>query len=475
MENIIGRKKEIQILDKIVASNKSEFVALYGRRRVGKTYLVREYFNYNFDFQLIGLANANTQQQLLNFHVGLNRQVQRESDSPPKNWFMAFQRLMDYLESKPTQQKKIIFLDELPWLDTPRSDFLISLEHFWNSWATNRRDIILITCGSAASWMINELINNHGGLHNRVTQRMKIHPFNLHETELMLKSKSNVLDRYQILLLYMAMGGIPYYLDAVSSNKSAAQNIEEMCFTAGGFLTTEFQNLFASLFRNASKHETIIFALSSKKKGLTRKEISKLTGIKSGGTMTTLLNELEESGFISRYTQFNKKSSNMLYRLSDFYSLFYLRFIKDKRTDFENVWISALDSPAQRAWTGYAFEQVCMAHIPQIKKALGVAAIQTKASSWRSKASDPGAQIDLVIDRRDQVINLCELKFSINPFSISKSYAENLRNKVSSFRDETQTRKALFLTFVSTYGLTQNPYTTALVQNDISMDALFEA
>lgn len=474
MDSIIGREREIQQLQKVKESKKSEFVALYGRRRVGKTYLVREFFQYKFDFQLTGLANATTEQQLTNFHVTLQRQSDLTFQKVPSTWFEAFQRLIDVLEKVNEDRKKIIFLDELPWFDTFRSDFMISLEHFWNSWATNRKDILLITCGSAASWMINKLINNHGGLHNRVTERIKIHPFNLRETELLLKSKQNVLDRYQILQLYMVMGGIPFYLDAVSPEKSAAQNIEELCFRKGALLATEFQNLFASLFKNPVHHEAIISALSTKAKGMTRKEISKVTGIKTGGSLTKFLLELEESGFISQYTPFNAKKKDHLFRLSDFYSLFYLKFIKNNTNYNEGVWLNAIDNTSQRAWAGYAFEQICLAHVSQIKKALGISGIISQSFSWKSSSSEQGAQVDLVIDRRDQVVNLCEVKYSINSFLITKAYADNLRNKIGTFRRETQTKKALFLTMITTFGLERNAHAASLVQNEITMDALFD-
>ncbi len=474
MNDIIGREKEIKQLDKVKESHKSEFVALYGRRRVGKTFLVREYFQYQFDFQLTGLANANTTQQLTNFHLGLQRQAKISFDEKPENWLEAFQRLIDHLETIEENRKKVIFWDELPWFDTRNSDFLMALEHFWNSWATNRKDIILVTCGSAASWMINELISNHGGLHNRVTERIKIHPFTLQETERMLQSKNNVLDRYQILQLYMVMGGIPYYLDAVSPEKSAAQNIEELCFRKGALLESEFQNLFASLFKKPENYEMIIAGLATKAKGMTRKELTEVTGLKTGGSLTKRLNELEESGFITPYTLFNKKSKSVLYRLSDFYSLFYLKFIKNNTHYDEGIWINAIDNPRQRAWAGYAFEQICLAHIPQIKKALGISGVISYASSWKSTKSLKGAQIDLVIDRRDQVVNLCEVKYSINPYLITKAYSDNLRNKIGTFRSETKTRKAIFLTMITTYGLERNKHSTSLVQNEITMDDLFE-
>lgn len=473
MNAIIGRKKEMKQLDRVVASTKSEFVALYGRRRVGKTFLVREYFQYTFDFQLTGLANANTRQQLTNFQVSINRQFSNEIEGELPNWFQAFQHLIDHLESIEEVRKKVVFLDELPWLDTAKSDFMMALENFWNAWASNRKDIILITCGSAASWMINKLINNHGGLHNRVTYRMNIEPFTLKETELMLKSRQNVMNRYQILQIYMVMGGIPFYLDAVSPEKSAAQNIDELCFSKGALLATEFQNLFASLFKQSNRHESIILALSTKRKGLTRNEISLLSGINSGGSLSTLLNELEESGFISTYSQFNKKAKDTVYRLSDFYSIFYLKHIKTNNYG-EGTWLNAIDSPAQRAWAGLAFEQVCLAHIPQIKKALGIGGVISHSSSWKSKQVENGAQIDLVVDRRDQVINLCEIKYSLHPYKISKDYADKLLNKVGVFKTETKTKKAIFLTMISTYGLEKNKHSASLVQQEITMDALFE-
>lgn len=474
MKDLIGRVKEVEQLSKVVASNKSEFVAVYGRRRVGKTFLIREYFNYSFDFQLTGLANATTEQQLTNFYVALQRQSALAFENMPTNWFTAFQKLIDHLENITDKRKKIVFLDELPWLATLRSDFLIALEHFWNSWATNRKDIVLIGCGSAASWMINQLINNHGGLHNRVTERIKVHPFTLRETELLLQSKKNVLDRYQILQLYMVMGGIPYYLDAVSPTKSAAQNIEDMCFRKGAILSTEFQNLFASLFKNAAKYEQIITALATKTKGMTRKELTQATGMKSGGSMTKRLTELEESGFISRYSPFGNKAKYALYRLSDFYSFFYLKFIKHNTNYNEGVWINSLDNPKQRTWAGYAFEQICLAHVPQIKKALGISGIFSQSSAWQSTQTSKGAQIDLVIDRRDQVVNLCEIKYSINPYIITKAYADNLRNKLAIFKMETKTRKSLFLTMITTYGLVSNQYANSLIQNDLKMEVLFQ-
>jgi AAA+ ATPase superfamily predicted ATPase len=472
MNEFIGRKRELSVLKSLVTSNRSEFVAVYGRRRVGKTFLIRQAFNQKFTFQVTALANAKLSQQLINFHIALQKVNPIEENPIADSWMTAFQQLTLYLESV-REKRKIIFFDELPWFDTHGSGFIQALEHFWNSWASARNDIILIVCGSATSWMINKLINNRGGLYNRVNKRMRLAPFTLNECELYLQSKNSVLDRYQIVQLYMVFGGIPFYWDEVLPGMSAAQNINDICFSENGLLRNEFPNLFRSLFKNDEKHKEIIMVIAKKAKGLTRDEILSATGLPNAGSSTRLLLELEESGFIRKYIPFGKKQRNSLYQLVDFYSLFYLQFINSVSPVDQVNWLSYIDSPRYRAWSGYAFEQVALYHLPQIKNALGIAGVQTSVSSWRSMKLGSGAQIDLVVDRRDQVINLCEMKFSINPFHIDKKYADELRNKIGVFKQETRTRKSVFLTIITTFGLKTNDHSAGLVQNDLSMDCLF--
>lgn len=469
--HIIGRSKEIELLNEKLTSDKPEFIALYGRRRIGKTYLVRNVFEDKFTFRLTGVAQATLQEQLANFNMAMLEQYPQAGHKNANNWMEAFQQIKQVIE-KSKQKKKIIFIDELPWFDTAHSRFIQALEHFWNSWASNRKDVLLVVCGSAASWMINKLINNKGGLHNRVTQRLKIEPFTLNECQDLLKHKKITLEHYQLIQLYMALGGIPFYWDAIKKGMSAPQHINKLCFEPNGLLKDEFNKLFKSLFAKAERHEAIVTALAKKSKGLTREEISKESKIPTGGNLTDLLDELEESGFIRRYIPFGKQSRNSLYQLCDFFTLFHIKFIKRQKIFDENYWLNMIDSPKHRAWSGYAFEQVCLAHIPQIKKALGISGIETETSSWKSTQSKDGAQIDLVIDRRDGVINLCEMKFSISPFIIDKKYDAELRNKVGSFRTETQTKKSVFLTMLTTYGLQNNSY-AGNVQNDFKMDILF--
>lgn len=470
---MIGRENEKRILEEKRKSARSEFVALYGRRRVGKTFLVRHIFENKFTFSITGLSNANQKQQLDNFNSTIKKQYPKERFVQATKWTEAFDQI-SHLINRSKQKKKVIFIDELPWFDTAHSGFISAMEHFWNDWATKRKDVLLIVCGSAASWMINKLINNRGGLHNRVTQRIKVEPFTLQECKAFMTSKNIRLDNYQLVQLYMVLGGIPFYWDEVKKGQSATQNINRICFAANGLLLMEFANLYKSLFDKAERHEAIVYSLAKKGKGLTRDEISAESGLPRGGSLTRLLDELEESGFIRRYIPFGKKSRNTLYQLCDFFSLFHLRFIKGRKTFDKDHWVKLIDSPKYRAWSGFAYEQVCMSHIPQIKKALGISGIETESSSWRSSNTTNGAQIDLLIDRRDGVINICEMKFSVGSFIIDKKYNNELLNKVNVFKLETAAKKSIFLTMITTFGLQTNAY-SGNVQNDLNMDVLFHA
>lgn len=471
---LIGRKKEIELLKRTKDSYKSEFLILYGRRRVGKTFLVNQFFDGQFTFRMTALANATTKQQLLNFHTALlTFDSGLAASSPPSSWFTAFQ-LVIKLAEKDQRARKVIFFDELPWFDTHGADFLSALEHFWNSWASLRNDILLISCGSAASWMINNLIRNKGGLHNRVTERILLQPFTLAETEAFLQAKGAEYGRYQLLELYMAMGGVPFYLENIQTNRSVAQNIDRMFFSPAGLLRLEYDSLYQSLFKKSDKHVSVVEALAQRPRGMLRKELISRSALSEGGAASALLNELEHSGFIKRYVPFGKKKRYVIHRLSDPYSLFYLTFVKDSKAQGEGAWLSRLNNPQWRAWSGQAFEYICMNHIDAIKKHLGISGVYTEVSPWRSQQVEPGAQIDMLIDRNDRVINICEMKFSEAPFSITKAYAEQLANKLTAFRTETNTRKTLFLTMITTFGLQPNPYALRLVKDSLDMNALFD-
>lgn len=468
---LIGRVHEHELLERKYQSDKSEFVALYGRRRVGKTFLVRSVFKQRFTFQLTGLSGANLKTQLQNFNYAVQEQHPLIQLEPFSSWMEAFQVLKKIIE-KSRQKKKVIFMDELPWLDTQHSGFIQALEHFWNSWASARKDVLLVVCGSAASWMIHKLINNKGGLHNRITLRIRVEPFTLKECASFMKYKKVQLDHYQLIQLYMVLGGIPFYWDEVQKGMSTAQNINRLCLMPEGLLSNEFSNLFKSLFNRTERHEAIVEALAKKNMGLSREELIAHTGIANGGNFTRLLQELEESGFIRKYIPFGKKNRDSLFQLCDFYSLFYMKFLQLHKRTTERDWMKMIDNPAYRAWSGYAFEQVCLMHSKEIKKALGISGVETSEFSWRSSLDSNGAQIDLLIDRRDGVINLCEMKFAMHPFTIDKKYAAELRNKLGVFKHETNTRKALFLTMITTFGTKKNLYSDD-IQNELDMRIFF--
>ena len=469
---IIGRKEEQQILHSAAQSENSEFVAVYGRRRVGNTYLIRETFGYKFTFQHTGLAKGNTKEQLFSFAISL-RDAGYDDFPIPKSWLEAFSLLSTYLKNS-TDEKKIVFLDELPWMDTPRSNFISAFEHFWNGWASARKDIVLIICGSATSWIINKVINDHGGLHNRVTKQIALQPFTLKECEMFAESKGLEMSRYQLAECYMVLGGIPYYWSLLEKGLSLAQNIDKIIFAKNGKLSNEFNQLYASLFKSPEQYIDIVTALGKKKAGMTREEIIAATDKYSNGALSKVLDELEYCGFIRKYNGFDKKSKQAIYQLIDNYTLFYFKFIQQNENNDEHFWSASIDSAMHRAWSGLAFERLCMAHTQQIKAALGIAGVLSNVYSWRKEADETsdGAQIDLLIDRKDQVVNLCEMKYSLSEYAIDAEYEQKLRNKKSAFINTTNTRKAVHLTMVTTFGIKANAH-SGIVQNEITLEDLF--
>jgi AAA+ ATPase superfamily predicted ATPase len=472
--NLIGREKERQMLLDSYGSGKPEFVAVYGRRRVGKTFLVKEQFRGELAFYTTGIMNSTARRQLQTFMDSL-REYSGEDYPAAKDWFDAFKHLKTHLRAlieKQPGKRLLVFIDEIPWLDTAKSEFVSALDYFWNSFASSHPEIMLIACGSAASWMVKKLLQNTGGLHNRVTRRIALKPFSLAECKLFCAAKGLVLSNYQIIEIYMVLGGIPFYLDLLSSRKSPVQNINDLCFSADGELANEFQMLYSSLFSKPERHMRVIEALASKNRGLSNNEIVAATGLAKGGTLSQILTELELSGFIRPYHPYERIKRGRLYQLIDPFTSFYFNFLVGKRATDNNFWLHALNSGGRNAWSGYAFEQVCITHTEQIKASLGIAGVTSDISSWRSTASNPGAQVDLIIDRNDGVINLCEIKYSNAEFAINRAYDQVLRERKATFVRETKTRKAVHTTFVTVYGLKKNEF-SANVQSEVLADDLF--
>ncbi len=474
---LVGRLKEQQILLEALQSSEAEMLSVIGRRRVGKTFLINEVYKDYISFEVSGIQHAPREEQLMNFVIRL-AQFSPETivTKPPKNWLAAFVLLIDYLKKKESNQKQVVFFDELPWMATHKSGFLRALSFFWNSWAS-KQNIVVVICGSAASWMINKVVRHKGGLHNRITKRIHLQPFNLSETKTYLQQRQVYYDHYQIITLYMAMGGIPHYLKEVKGKKSAVQNIDEICFSATGLLKEEFSNLYLALFDNAEHHIAIVRALATTQKGMSRAEIIHASKLPNGGKITRVLEELDHSGFINAYHPFGKKKKEKLFRLTDAYSLFYLRFIENNRQEGERIWQLLSQTQAWKTWSGYAFENVCLQHLPQIKKALGIAGVYSVSSSFYKKgtATTVGTQIDLLIDRNDHVINLFEIKFYNTAFTLSKNYAQNLREKIRVLRETTKTKKHISIVLITTYGVKNNSHSLGLVDNDLNMDILFES
>jgi len=470
--NIVGREQEIKRLQDLNKSKRPEFVAVYGRRRVGKTFLIRETFKNDFFFDLAGLTESNVKEQLLNFNISLNKAGAGEFPKA-QSWLYAFEQLITAV-SKSKDRRKIIFIDEIPWLDTPCSGFLTALEHFWNGWACARKDVFLIVCGSATSWIINKLINNHGGLHNRLTASIFLEPFTLKECEKYFKSQKIKFTQYQIAECYMVTGGIPFYLSKIDKELSLSQNIDNMFFVKSAELKGEFQNLYKSLFKDSEDYMKIVEALSRKSKGLTRKEISKATKISTGGGLTTMLQNLENCSFIRSYLAFGKSKRDNLFQLIDSFTLFHFKYLANNDYRDTHFWTNSENTPQRNVWVGLAFEILALQHIEEIKSALGIAGIQSAVSTWRSaEDTQPASQIDLIINRNDNVIDLCEIKFSKSKFTIDKAYDEKLREKLVSFLTESKTEKAVHLLMITTYGVTKNKY-YGTIQKEITLADLFK-
>ena len=471
---MIGREKERSILEQAANSAQSEFVAVYGRRRVGKTYLVRETFNSCFAFQHSGIANADTRIQLARFRQSLIESGHTQCPAL-RSWFQAFDELKQVVnQARPG--KKILFIDEMPWMDKPNANFIPALENFWNAWASARNDILLVICGSATSWMLKKVIHARGGLHNRVTVRINLKPFSLAECEKMAVSLGLVASRYQILLYYMALGGIPFYWNFLQRGLSVAQNMDALFFSETARLGDEFQELYSSLFSKEAPYVQIVTALGKKKMGLTRAEIAIATKISNSGTMTAYLEELEQCGLIRRYRIPGKINREAIYQLIDNYTLFYFRFIRENIEQDPHFWNSSLDSRFVTTWQGLAFELVCLQHVECIKRALQIGGVHSAVYAWQMKGSSDGtnAQIDLVIDRNDGIVNLCEMKFSVDKYTLTAKDDKAMLGKKNSLGQDIPKRKTIHITYVTTFGLAHNHYWNN-IQAEVTLDDLFQA
>jgi hypothetical protein len=467
---MVGRILEINRLNESLHSETSELIAVYGRRRIGKTYLIRNVCDKYIKFEVTALYKASLEQQLgVFFKELISRSDRFKSEDLPENWEQAFELLKLYLNSLKGKSKKVIFIDEFPWFDTHKADFIKYFGHFWNSYCEKRKDLVLIVCGSAASYMIKNIISNKGSLHARLSYSLRLMPFSLHETKLYLRSKQIKWSHYNILQLYTCIGGIPHYLSKIKKEESVVQNIQRLCFDTNGDLANEFNVVFESLFENSETHIAIVKMLAKARKGLNRDELIKATGFSGGGHFTNALNELTASGFITDYKAYNHKSKMTLYRLTDEYSRFYLKYIENYKNQGANFWKTMSQQQSYLSWAGYNFETLCLKHLDQIKKALGIEGIHSVASCWTGNS----AQIDLLISRKDNWINICEMKFYNNAYTIDRSEFKKLSEKINQFKQETQSKSTIVLTVISTFGVKNNEYAQDIVNDNLTADILF--
>ena len=476
---MIGRNEEIKILNKLYDSGRAELVAVYGRRRVGKTFLVDETFPNRFTFKHAGLSPADEDSKGLlkaQLHHFYNSLVMHgmESCEEPKNWLDAFLMLEIFLQKNDDGFRQLVFLDELPWLDSPRSGFLRAFEGFWNNWGCHRKNLMVIVCGSANSWILDKLINNHGGLYGRLTYEIKLSPFTLRECEEFFKSRQVQLSRYDITQSYMIFGGMPYYLGYIDNGRSLAQNVDRLFFSSDGILKNEFNRLFDSVFTNPEAIKAIVRLLYTRNAGYTRKEITEKLNVTDGGTLSKNLNALLASDLIVKYVPFGFSKREEHYKLVDPFCMFYLHFVQDQTRRNEKFWQQNITSQSVVTWRGYAFENVCFNHIEQIKKALGITGVISSNSAWSKKGDDEdGLQIDLLIHRNDNVINMCEIKFLSEDFKVDKAYYRVLLSRPERIKEAVPPKISVYSTLITTFGLKTNEYSNVFT-NVVTMDDLFE-
>jgi len=468
---IVAREQEQLELQRLAESVKPEFIIVHGRRRVGKTFLIRQFYHDNFCFVVTGKAKTDMSGQMELFRAAV-REYSSKSYRTIKNWSDAFEVLRTIIEDSTIKGKKAVFLDEMPWLATNKSGFLNALEHFWNSWGSNQEQLLLIVCGSATSWMTDKILDDTGGLHNRITGSIHVKPFTLGECEQFYRESGVVLSRYQMVENYMIFGGIPYYLSLMRSNLDFTKNVDTLCFVEGAVLKNEFSNLYASLFKHSENHVAVVKALSSKASGLTRSEVIAVTGAANGGRLTKTLQDLLRSGFLRKYRAYGKVERDAVYQLVDPFTLFYLRFMEGAAYQDNSFWSNYASTPSHSAWTGYSFEMVALHHIDQIRGALGTKGVLTEFYTWRGEMEGDRAQVDLVMDRRDGIVDLCEMKYTVDDYTLDRATERNLARKCSIFSQATHTRKAVRLVLVTTYGLRRNEY-SAVFSNVVNMDDLF--
>ncbi|MBF0315441.1 MAG: AAA family ATPase [Oligoflexia bacterium] len=493
---IIGRENAIEILERIYHSSKAEFLALYGRRRVGKTYLVKEFFSKKqksnpapLFFYFTALKDGRNSEQLFFFKKELEGVFYHYPLPELKRWIDAFELLTlaihKFLETPSNRSRPIVlFFDEFPWAARAKSGLAQALDHYWNRHWSHLKNIKLIICGSAASWMINNLIRAKGGLHNRLTEVLRLQPFTIEEVSRYLKELQLHYNAQSLVDIYLCLGGVPYYLNFLRRGKSAAQNISQICFGKDAPLAGEFENLLHSLYDNSEIHYKIIQILSTRKSGMSRNEILKKIKLNSGGQISKCLSELEEASFIASFIPLGKKKKDIFFKIVDQYTLFYLSWIDKSSHNIldhasaSKYWSQMVSSPGYYAWSGLAFEIFCFNNLHLIRQQLGIEEIACKVGAWKyvpsAKNKESGAQIDLVFDREDKTITLCEIKYSLSPYQTDKQEILGLHQKIATFKQVTNTKKQILFALITLHGAKPSIFLDEVVTNYVQLDQALE-
>ena len=470
---LIGREKELKALREIYASDESSFVAVYGRRRIGKTYLIDEAFEGKLCFRHAGVYQGSGKEQLRAFASSL-KDCGFPAKCPLDDWFSAFDELKDLIRHS-NAKKKVIFLDEVAWMYTKKSNFIRALENFWNGWACARKDILLIICSSATSWIINNIIHSKGGLYNRVTRQIFLEPFTLSECEEYCARNGLSLSRKQIIEAYMVIGGVPFYWGYLKKGESIPQFIDSSFFACNAPLRNEFKYIFSSLFSEPEDYLKIISCLSLKQCGMTRKEIIHEGKLTDNGVFSQKLEDLKNCGFIREYSPLKYKKQSVRYQLIDPFTIFHYHFLT-KRSEEEEYWTNQWNTPLLNSWRGLAFERVCLLHSSSIKKALGISGVHTSSYPWSAQKDDEkgvfGSQIDMVIERKDDIVDLLEIKCYDSPYRLDAKRIEALCQKRHDYASLSKTKSALHLGLLALNGVVENAYSKE-IQFILTGDDLF--
>ena len=494
---MIGRKKEIKLLNEICDLEESSLVAIYGRRRIGKTYLVNHMFKkYRQDclfFEFTGAYDGDKRGQIDNFIDQVYEWFYVEPSFEIKSWSDAFRflkRTIDKeIKKRDSNEKVIVFLDEVPWIDrSNKGGFLSALGYFWNTWCEPRENVVLILCGSNSSWIRDKILKNaRGSLYQRVTHQISMYPFDLKETKAyLLEQKGFMIDNKTVTDIYMIFGGVAKYLSFLNPNESSAENIDRVFFSIHGSMYREYDELFSSLFADKSDYyKSVIELLCTRRSGFSLSDISKAFNEKLGGKLRLAIAELEECGFIKGLSKYGNSVRGVNYMIVDPYILFHHKWIKGfSRNDIatlpNNYWLHKSSSQSYAVWSGYAFEIVVMVNIRLYLNAIGRLGFFSGVYHWQHMAKsedEQGAQIDMVVNYGNNIFDILECKYYNSEYVISKEYAKNIKNKLSMFKKYglySKQKSELRLVFLTSYGVKMNAEAHSLNISRVCLDDLFE-